>query len=78
MDIRVIFGKVIQQARYQRQLSQEQLALDANLDRSYISKLENGSYQPSLSTIFALAEVLECRPRELVALVEERIGRAGS
>ena len=76
MNIRVIFGEVLRQTRMQKHISQEQLALDADLDRSYVSKLECGVYQPSLSTLFALAQVLECRPRELVDRVEEKMTQA--
>ncbi|MGB0722581.1 MAG: helix-turn-helix domain-containing protein [Gammaproteobacteria bacterium] len=71
MDIKVVFGQVLRQARKEKQISQERLALEADVDRSYISKLETGGYQPSLSMLFALAGVLEIKPSELVERVEE-------
>jgi len=73
MDIKVIFGQVLRRVRKQKNISQEKLALDAELDRAHISKLENGVYQPNLATIFALAEILECSPGELIDLVEIEI-----
>ena len=66
MSIKVIFGKVLREFRKQKGFSQEQLANDADLDRSYISKLETGVYQPSISTLFAISEVLEIDPSIIV------------
>lgn len=69
VDIKIVFGKVLKQVRKEKKISQEQLAFDSNLDRSYISKLETGVYQPSISTIFALSEVLGIKPYNLVERV---------
>ncbi len=77
MDIRVVFGQVLQSVRKEKGIAQERLALEAGLDRSYISKLENGAYQPSLSTIIAIAKILDCRPGDLVDLVEEEMNKQG-
>lgn len=71
MDIKVIFGKVLRDLRKNKGVSQETLALEAGLDRSYISKLETGVYQPSMSTLFSIAEVLEIEPSEIVKQVHE-------
>lgn len=71
MDIKIAFGQVLREARQEHGLSQEQLALQSDIDRTYISKLEKGMYQPTLATIFALAEVLECSPAELVEQVHK-------
>ena len=56
-------------------MSQETLALEAGLDRSYVSKLETGVYQPSISTLFSIAEVLGVRPSKLVDKVEDEISK---
>ena len=77
MDVRVIFGQVLREVRNEQGVSQERLALEAGIDRSYISKLENGLYQPSLSMLFAIAEILNCRPGELVDLVEKEMKKQG-
>jgi transcriptional regulator with XRE-family HTH domain len=75
MDIRIIFGQVLKRVRKQKNISQEKLALDAELDRAHISKLENGVYQPNLSTIFALAKILGCSAGELMDMVEAEINK---
>ncbi len=70
MDIKRAFAKALKELRQAKGLSQEALALEADLDRTYISLLERGLRQPSLTTIFLLAKVLSCKPSELVARVE--------
>jgi len=52
--------------RLSRGLSQDTLAFEADLHRTYISLLERGMRQPSLATLFALAEALECEPEWLI------------
>lgn len=52
------FGRVLRQARTDRGLTQEKLALDSGLDRTFISLLERGLRQPSLTTLVQLADAL--------------------
>jgi len=68
--IEAIFGQVLRELRSKTGLSQEKLALEANLDRTYISLLERGLRQPSLKTIFILSSVLNVKPSKIVASVE--------
>jgi transcriptional regulator with XRE-family HTH domain len=60
------FGSILRECRIKAQLSQEELALRANLDRTYISLLERGLRQPTLETLFRLAEVLEISPATMI------------
>jgi transcriptional regulator with XRE-family HTH domain len=69
------FGAVLREARLQRGLSQEALALESGLDRTFISMLERGMRQPSLSTLFAVAAVLNTQPSKLVAQTERQRDR---
>ncbi len=71
LDIRFAFGCVLRRVRKEQNISQERLALEAEIDRAHISKLENGVFQPNIATIFAIAQVLECRPGELIDMVED-------
>ena len=64
------FGLVLRDLRKERGLSQEALALDAGIQRNYVSLIERGINQPTVTTIFKLAIALKVRPSELVALVE--------
>jgi transcriptional regulator with XRE-family HTH domain len=49
-------------------LSQEELAFQCEIDRTYISKVEWGVANPSLLILARVAEVLEVRIEELVKI----------
>jgi len=68
-----VFGQVIRMLRKERGFSQEALAFESNLDRTFLSQLETGRKQPSLTTIFHLAAALQVNVSELLRLVEERL-----
>jgi transcriptional regulator with XRE-family HTH domain len=65
-----VFGKVLRELREGEKLSQEKLAEYCDLDRTYISMLERGLRQPTISTIFKIADALDISPSELVRKVE--------
>jgi len=55
--------------------SQEDLAGASELDRPYISVMEVGKKQPTLSVLFRLAEALGLSFEELAARIERRYKR---
>jgi transcriptional regulator with XRE-family HTH domain len=67
------FGECIAALRRERGLSQERLADAAGLHRNFVSLMERGEQQPTLSTIFALADALDVRPSNLVGKLEEKM-----
>ena len=72
-DINRRFGRVLRGFRKNAGISQERLALEANLDRTFISLLERGLRQPSLKSLFAIANVLNVQPHEIVRAVEDEL-----
>ncbi len=64
------FGLTIRRLRTQISYSQEKLAMISGLDRTYISLLERGQRQPTITTIFQLAQALDISSAELVSNVE--------
>ncbi|HZK97824.1 MAG TPA: helix-turn-helix transcriptional regulator [Prolixibacteraceae bacterium] len=68
-----IFGKVLREMRDENQISQEKLAEYCDLDRTYISLLERGLRQPTITTIFKLAKALNISPSTLIEKVEHQI-----
>ena len=68
-----IFGKVLKEQRELKKLSQEKLAELCNLDRTYISLLERGLRQPTISTLFKIADALDLSPSDLIRMVELKI-----
>lgn len=51
-------------------MSQEALALEANIQRNFVSLIERGRNQPTITTIFKLSTALGIRPGALIELVE--------
>jgi transcriptional regulator with XRE-family HTH domain len=66
----IAFGEVLRRHRKDRGLSQERLAQVTRLDRTFISLLERGLRQPSLTTLLRFAEALGVPASELVRDVE--------
>jgi transcriptional regulator with XRE-family HTH domain len=65
-----LFGKVLRELREANHISQEKLAEYCELDRTYISLLERGLRQPTITTIFKLAKALNISPSKLMEKVE--------
>jgi transcriptional regulator with XRE-family HTH domain len=57
----------LRRLRVARGLSQEQLAVDANVDRSYVSRLERGLENPTLALLDRLAGALDVSAADLLA-----------
>ena len=60
------FGLQLRRIRAEKELSQEALADCCQLDRTYISGIERGLRNPSLSCILRIAKGLDVQPEELV------------
>jgi transcriptional regulator with XRE-family HTH domain len=69
----VAFGKVLRQLRLEAGLTQEELGFEADLRRTYVSILELGQQQPSLTTILKLAKALNQTGSGLVAMIETEL-----
>jgi transcriptional regulator with XRE-family HTH domain len=61
-----VFATNLRRWRNDRGLSQDDLAYEAGVSRSYLSQLEKGAYYASLKIIGRLAEALDIDPAELV------------
>lgn len=68
-----VFGKVLRELREANKLSQEKLAEYCELDRTYISLLERGLRQPTITTIFKLANALHISPSNLIEKVQDQV-----
>ena len=58
MDIREVFARNLRKARNAKGLSQEALAYDANIDRTYVSALERSQYSATIVMVDKLARAL--------------------
>jgi transcriptional regulator with XRE-family HTH domain len=76
LDAAVVFGVVLRRLRLEAGLTQEQLGFEAGLRRTYVSILELGHQQPTLTTILKLSKPLAHSAAEIVALVESQLSKA--
>lgn len=72
MDLREIFAGNLRRLRNAKELSQDDLANEAEISRSYLSQLEKGQYYASLKIIGKLADVLEVEPAEFLRISAKR------
>lgn len=59
-------GRNLKMLRLKRKLSQGELSKSLNVDRAYISNIENGRMNPTLSTLEKIAQALKVSIKELV------------
>ena len=69
------FSAAIKARRLDLQLTQEDLAGRIELDRPYITLLEAGTKQPTISVLWRIARGLELTVAELASLVDGRLVR---
>ena len=65
------FGQALREIRKGKEISQEQLGLDAGFDRTYISLIERGINSPTIRTVVKLANVLKVAPSRIVIRMEQ-------
>ncbi len=73
MDLRDVFATNLRRPRSAKDLSQDALAYEAGVSRSYLSQLETGAFYASLKIIGRVAEVLGVEPAELLTLPPKRV-----
>ena len=69
-DIRIKVGNRIRQLRKELLLSQESLAFEAGLDRTYIASVENGKRNLSIMSLEKITVALECSMAEFFETFE--------
>lgn len=65
------FGKALREQRLQAKKTQDTLAFDAGLDRTFISLLELGRRSPTLDSMVALSQALGVQVSTLMIRMEE-------
>lgn len=69
----VTVGRVIQEYREKKGLSQEIVSGFAAIGRTHLSAIERGVRKPTLETFFRISEAMGIRPSELMAAIEEKL-----
>ena len=70
MDLRDVFATNLRRLRHEKGLSQDDLAYEAEVSRSYLSQLEKGAFYASLRIVGRIADALGAEPAELLKLPE--------
>ncbi len=65
-EVLVELGRAIRRTRKEQGISHEQLALSADLDRSYVGGVERGEHNLTVMTLVKLAGALGVKPRDLL------------
>jgi transcriptional regulator with XRE-family HTH domain len=76
MDFRQVLATNLRRLRRAKGFSQESLAWEAGINRSYMAKVETGNTWVGLEIICKLAEALEVEPAELLQMPPRRRRRA--
>jgi transcriptional regulator with XRE-family HTH domain len=67
MNARALVARNIRRFRVARGLSQEALAVDAEIDRTYVSRLERNLENPTVGVLERVAKALRCQIVDLFA-----------
>lgn len=70
MDARALVARNVRRLRVARGISQEHLAVDAGIDRTYVSRLERGRENPSVAVLERIADALGIAIQEFFAVPE--------
>jgi transcriptional regulator with XRE-family HTH domain len=66
MDVRRLVGENVRRLRARKGWSQEQLAFESGLHRTYISGVERGARNPTVMVLKELADALGASPADLL------------
>ena len=70
-----MLGQILRETREAAGMTQEDLALTAGVDRSYVSQLERNLKSPTVSMLFRLCEALRISPSTVIARLEAVVPR---
>ena len=74
ISLQEAFGRVLRKHRLAIRLRQEQLGLESGVQRNFISLIETGQNQPTITTLFKLAQALSVKPSKLISDAEKLVG----
>ena len=74
-NIGLIFGEVLRRHRSEKNISQEELAFLSGVDRTFVSRLERGIRQPTITTLIGIGQALGVPAADLVRETEKEYFR---
>ena len=73
IDYRKVLAQNVRRIRKATGMSQEALALEAGIDRTYISGIERGLRNPSVTLLAKLSDCLKCEPADLLRREDDEL-----
>lgn len=67
-QLAVALGQQIRAKRKQKGFSQDRFALAAEVDRSYMGRVERGEANITVEKLYRFAKVLDCSPADLLPI----------
>lgn len=71
MNLESAISIILKELRIESNLSQEKLAHQCGIDRTYISLLERGKRKPTIHVLFKICDHLDILPSEFLKKVEQ-------
>jgi transcriptional regulator with XRE-family HTH domain len=71
MDMRRLVGKNVRRLRLEFGWTQEELAVRSGFSQQYVSGLEAGQRNPTVVSLFELAQALQTTPIDLLAPISD-------
>ncbi|WP_159181433.1 helix-turn-helix domain-containing protein [Klebsiella pneumoniae] len=65
-ELSVAIGQLIRNQRTKQKLTQESLALQCGIDRSYMGRIERGEVNLTVEKIYEIASILKVSPKDLL------------
>ncbi|OTG94066.1 helix-turn-helix domain-containing protein [Acinetobacter sp. ANC 4973] len=65
-DLSVVIGQLIRNARNNKKISQEKLALICEIDRSYLGRIERGEVNLTVEKLYEISSALEVDAKDLL------------
>jgi len=65
-ELQIEVGKNIKRIRIEKGFSQEEFALRAKIDRSYMGRIERGEANITIKVIATIAKTLDCEPADIL------------
>ncbi|WP_087548431.1 helix-turn-helix domain-containing protein [Acinetobacter sp. WCHA39] len=65
-ELSIKIGQLIRKKRTENRLTQESLALQCGIDRSYMGRIERGEVNITILKLYEIAKILKVDPKELL------------
>ncbi|WP_180118426.1 helix-turn-helix domain-containing protein [Acinetobacter sp. YH12096] len=66
LELSIEIGQLIRKKRKEKKITQEALALQCGIDRSYIGRIERGEVNITIEKLYEIALALKISPKELL------------